>query len=333
MSGLGVFPAVAQPVSVALSVLLACTACGDAPSPFYAGGTFLFRFVSAGLDRQFRMHVPRGLDPRAATPLLFVFHGSGTDGAWMEEYTLVNAPADAAGFIVVYPDAADTLTRTWTVDAGTPPDEAGIDDFTFVADVIDLVSAELSIDPDRIFAAGFSNGALFVQRLGCVMGDRFAGIASVAATMLAKVAGYCTPSKPLQALFFHGTKDVTMGWDGAVSSRFTLMSAPEMVEFWAGLNACGALPEITAIPDAVPDSTTVEQWRYTGCLPGGETLLYAVIGGGHVWPGASRDLPLLGCTTQDISASALIVEHFSRGTYTAPPPPPDARTGCTTLFQ
>jgi polyhydroxybutyrate depolymerase len=78
----------------------------------------------------------------------------------------------------------------------------------------------------------------------------------------------------------------------------------------------------------VPDSTTVERRRYTGCRTGGETVFYAILGGGHVWPGSPYDLPLLGCTTRDMSASALILAFFSDGAYVAPPPPPNAKQGC-----
>lgn len=307
----------------------ALASCGDSASPYYEGGDFAFEFTHDGLDRRFIMHVPVGLVASKRAPLLLVFHGSASDGAWTQTYTGIDEPADQAGFIVAYPNAAPVGSMTWAIDANTAPDRDGIDDLGFVERVIELVVGEMNIDEDRIYAAGFSNGALFTHRVGCVLGKHFAGIASVAGTMLTKVSGYCDPGGPMKGMFFHGTNDGTMGWNGTDNEVFQMLSAEGTAARWAQLMSCASNPEVTAMPDVVADSTTVERRTFTGCVSGGETVFYAVLGGGHVWPGSDMDLPLSGCTTRDIRASDLIIEFFSEGTYTAPDPGPRAtREGC-----
>src|SRR5262245_40084968 len=61
-----------------------------------------------GMQRTFLTYTPRSLKPGA--PLLFVFHGSGGDGAGMREITgfEFDLIADAQGFVVVYPDGFQT---------------------------------------------------------------------------------------------------------------------------------------------------------------------------------------------------------------------------------
>jgi hypothetical protein len=53
----------------------------------------------------------------------------------------------------------------------------------------------------------------------------------------------------------------------------------------------------------------VDVVEYTGCPDGAVVRLFIVNGGGHTWPG-SFDVPGLGYTTQDISATDLMWEFF-----------------------
>ena len=51
------------------------------------------------------------------------------------------------------------------------------DDVGYIAALIDHLSAELCIDTDRVFASGYSNGGMFVHRLGCALGEHLAAVA------------------------------------------------------------------------------------------------------------------------------------------------------------
>ena len=78
------------------------------------------------------------------------------------------------------------------------------------------------------------------------------------------------------------------------------------LERWAELNDFDATPSSTDLPDVVDDGTTVTRDVYDNCGGGVDVALYAVIGGGHAWPGSGS----LGSATQDISASEIILDTF-----------------------
>jgi polyhydroxybutyrate depolymerase len=76
---------------------------------------------------------------------------------------------------------------------------------------------------------------------------------------------------------------------------------------WAARNGCGDAPA------ELPPTGEVTGIRYGECRDGAEVILYTIHGGGHAWPG-SRPLPewLVGRTTQDIDATAVMWEFFLR---------------------
>ncbi len=79
-------------------------------------------------------------------------------------------------------------------------------------------------------------------------------------------------------------------------------------------NACSLTPDIVALEDVADDETTVERRTYGGCDGGSEVVLYAVLGGGHTWPGSQTQFSeaVVGRTSQDIDASAVIADFFAR---------------------
>ena len=57
------------------------------------------------------------------------------------------------------------------------------------------------------------------------------------------------------------------------------------------------------------DGTSVEKWTFAGTTP---VEFYKVTGGGHTWPGMPIGEALLGKSTQDVKASEVIWEFFSK---------------------
>ena len=95
------------------------------------------------------------------------------------------------------------------------------------------------IDARRIYATGFSNGAMMCFRLAAEMSDRIAAIGTVAGTM---ARGLPAPSRPVPLIHFHGTLDPAFpfreGEAGETlelrpaegSERFTPLSDPDKTE-------------------------------------------------------------------------------------------------------
>ena len=65
---------------------------------------------SGGIVRSYQMHVP-ARKASQALPLVLVLHGGGGDGTGMQSLTGMDSSADAAGFIVVYPDGWQKMGR------------------------------------------------------------------------------------------------------------------------------------------------------------------------------------------------------------------------------
>jgi polyhydroxybutyrate depolymerase len=297
------------------ALFVGVAACSDV-SDFYTAGDYQFEMQVDTLTREFTIHIPADLDPNQPAPLLFVIHGTGSNGSNTRKQGEVDRFADPAGVVTVYPEAGSL--RAWAVP-GTAGRELGVDDQAFFNLMIDRITEELNVDESRMFIAGISNGGLLAQWVGCQLNDRLLGFASIGATALVEISDDCVPTRAMPALFFLGTEDPIFWWDGLVGTGFETLSAEATVARYAALNGCSNAFELDSIPDFVPrDSSTVRRWRYSGCTGGTEVLLYGVDGGSHTWPGSPFEAPLLGCTTRDIHATQLIVDFLISGGTVAP---------------
>jgi polyhydroxybutyrate depolymerase len=220
-----------------------------------------------------------------------LFHGFSLPADAFATYTRFNEVADAQDVIVVYPTGQGDAA-TWN----TAQDVTIADDVQFANDLLDKLEKELCIDPDRIFAAGFSNGGAMAQRLACASPERIAAIATIASMYTD-----CRADVPWVA--FHGIDDPRSPFEGGqVASGGSLQPVRRVVSDWARELGCDALAQISRPTESVELST------YVNCLRGqGEVLLYSLIRAGHTWPG-SEDLPvdLAGTTSKQIDASDTI---------------------------
>lgn len=129
-----------------------------------------------GEERRFLLVIPEGYDSNRQYPLLFMFHGRGSNG---EQFRLYNGVEEAAGSdaILVYPDALPNAIQMgqtgWDLTAN------GID-VKLVDKLLEDFTTNLCIDEERIFATGHSHGGFFSNTLGCVRGETFRAIAPVA---------------------------------------------------------------------------------------------------------------------------------------------------------
>src|SRR5687768_9005837 len=184
-------------------------------------------------ERAYYVFTPVGYDETSQLPLLIALHPSGTSGAaGMASLTGFNEIAERENFIVVYPIGPNGY---WDYGAGLPQWASvndALDDPGYLSKVLDEVTAEYAVDPQRIYAAGFSNGARMAFRLACDHANRLAGIAAVAATISDEVTSACPTENHVSVLFMHGTGDRVIPWEGKslhIGDLFisTALSAPE----------------------------------------------------------------------------------------------------------
>jgi polyhydroxybutyrate depolymerase len=147
----------------------------------------------------------------------------------------------------------------------------GSRDVEFVNDLIDTLQRRCSVDPDRIYATGHSNGGGMVHRLACELADRIAAIGPVSG---AYSSGPCTPSRPVPVFAIHGTADPIVPYDGI----------PEWATAWAERNGCS--PE----PVDVVRNVLISEKQWHDCKAEADVILYTIVDLGHDWPGDLIDV-------------------------------------------
>jgi polyhydroxybutyrate depolymerase len=302
--------------ATALSLLAAALTSTAEAQPRPAGTLTRNEIAVKGMQRTFLAYAPRNL--KANAPLLFVFHGSGGDGAGMREVTgnEFDALADANGFLVVYPDGYQTTWNDCRKASPQPARRLNIDDESFIEAMIAKETADHAIDRKRVFAAGWSNGGQLAYRLAMERPTQFAAVAAISASVPTAENLACTPlNAPMPVMIVNGTADPINPFGGGnVMLGFTslgpVLSADASAQYFAKLNGIAAAPVVTRLPHKIlSDPTWVEQksWAAPG-KPG--VVLYAVHGGGHVVP--QRYFQFGEGQTQDLDAPVAIWDFFAK---------------------
>ncbi|MEW6092992.1 MAG: PHB depolymerase family esterase [Chloroflexota bacterium] len=273
----------------------------DEPLPV---GDTEYAMVYDGLERSYVLHIPSEVDPSQPTALVLAFHGITLDAYEMIRISGFNTQSDAAGLIVVYPNASGKQL-SW--NGGHCCGEAAlnnVDDVGFVRALLDELSALLNIDPKRIYATGFSNGAILAYRLACEMSDQIAAISPVSATQAIEDMQVCQPARPVPVIHFHGTDDEPNPYNGGETpGGVQFISVADAIQFWVDFNGCPGEPQRSESGSIIHDV-------YAPCQSNTSVELYTVTGGKHAWPGGEAVNLRMGEPTMEISATILMWEFF-----------------------
>jgi predicted esterase len=126
--------------------------------------TGLLPLQLSGSDRDGVVYVPPSYRHEIPAPLVISLHGAG--GSGRRGLRRVQPLADAAGLLLVAPDSR---AGTWDVV------RTGIfgPDVEYLDQVLDLAFSRYAVDPTRVVAEGFSDGASYALSLGLLNGDLF----------------------------------------------------------------------------------------------------------------------------------------------------------------
>jgi polyhydroxybutyrate depolymerase len=269
-----------------------------------------------GRLRSYIVHVPPNYDRAKPTPIVLAFHGAWMNGPLMASFSGLNAKADAAGFVVAYPNGLGFGEAMGFFNAfykpAPPGEEGAADDVAFTAHLLDDLATVLTMDPKRVFATGMSNGGMMCHRLAAELPDRIAAIAPVAGTVA--TVGF-KPKKPVSVLHIHGTADTLVPFDGPERSKLGIVgfkSVDATIKIWVEANGCPADPKVTILPDTAKDGTTVTRKVYGPGKNGAEVVLIEVTEGGHTWPGRPPPLKRLGKSTNNVAANDLLWDFFQK---------------------
>ena len=166
-------------------------------------------------DREYLLSVPAGYTGETPTPVLIVFHGwKETAQSMLQSNNLMSNEA-----IVIF---AQGVQDAW---AGAPYSATSFEqDAQYVQQVLTQVGKHYNLDPERFYAAGFSNGGAFAYSLACHAGAPIKAVVSVAGSMYPAMHQDCE-GVAVPTMLMQGTSDPVISVDGGQRHGQTYASA------------------------------------------------------------------------------------------------------------
>lgn len=249
-----------------------------------------------GLGRSYTVHLHPKIDK---APLIIGLHGGWGDGEVFAKQSGLPERARAAGYSTVFPDGH---LKAWNAGRCCAlPARNNIDDVGFIKAVVaDLVDRGCA-DPKRVYATGFSNGAMMAHRLACEAPALLGGIAPVAGGLM---VDNCPATQAMPALLIQGMEDQRIPWEGGVYDEIYRPAMRTVASALAARNACSS-----AAPQDYSQGPA--QCSRYACDQSAPVTSCGLSGVGHQWPGGRSYFPrLLGGNTRKWSATERILEFF-----------------------
>ena len=228
-----------------------------------------------GDEREYQLYLPNSYNEGNAYPVLLNFHGFGGNAKDYFAYeSNFQEVADQEAVILVYPQALLLSGfSVWNAAPFAEDNKTDFDDIGFIETLIVKLQDQLSIDPERVYASGFSTGGMFSYALACFCNEPIAGVAAVSAAQLNLVD--CAPS-PINVFIAHGTDDDLLPYYGSSD----IASIDEVVSFWTSVNQTSTVAQESSYAF---EKETVYQYIYSGGINNSQVMLYKVENGNHGW--------------------------------------------------
>lgn len=234
-----------------------------ASAAFTVGVTNNRTLVHDGIERNYMVDVPPSYDGSTAVPLVFNFHGLGSNAAQQRGIANIVPVAFAEGFIVVHPNGVDNRWNAGTCCGG------GLDDIGFVRAMVASISSEANVDARRIYATGLSNGGAMSQWISCNAADLFAATAPMAFPISVAELSECRPVRSIPVMMVMGLTDTLVNYENGPFG-----GAVESFEYWRDIDGCAG-----TTPDVHDESGPSYCDTYDQCANGVEAKLCSVVAG------------------------------------------------------
>ena len=233
-----------------------------------------------GVEREFRLSAPSS-EPGTRLPLVIAFHG-GTDSqedfAQQEQFDQLG---EQEKFVMAYAIAEQDRTAAegeWFLNTAATSEE----DNNFAEAIVDELSESYCIDQDRLYAIGYSLGAMFTYEIACQLNHRFAATASFAGTMPVNPES-CDIARGIGILHIHGKLDYIIyyhsDWEwkeGEHEGVGTMSEVPALIDYWAEKSGCQTMSEDSGF--------FVEHIVHDECIDGVRIEHYGLELNDHNWP-------------------------------------------------
>jgi polyhydroxybutyrate depolymerase len=233
-----------------------------------------------GTQRTVHLYRPPGLT--GEVPLVVMLHGGYGNGVQAETSYHWDPEADAGHFLLALPDG---IGASWNAGGNCcgKAQATDVNDVAFLTQMVTRLRGEISIDPDRVYIAGVSNGGIMAYRMACET-SVFAAVGADSATMLVP----CLDAAPTSVLHIHGTADPIIPYDGGTGEAYNPLTrrsitTPPILTVnaaWRANDHCAA-PAIT--------SKGVLTTSVASCPNGKAVELITIAGAGHGWPGGDKN--------------------------------------------
>lgn len=260
-----------------------------------------------GRNRFYRVHLPIGYTYANTYPLVFVFHGGLGSAENIEQVTGFSSKADKENFIVVYPYGTGSFDKkllTWnTWDCCGYARKKDIDDVSYILKLIEILKQSYNIDDKRIYATGFSNGAMLCYKLACEAPEYFSAIAPVAGTMFRP--SDCGAKEQTSLVIFNSIDDKHIPYSGGIGEESIVEAATmpidDVVEFWKNKYNCSLVSK--------SDGNDFQKIIFNNNIDT-QIVFYRLLKGGHSWPGSEKTRLFQDRPIKNVSATDLIWEFF-----------------------
>jgi poly(3-hydroxybutyrate) depolymerase len=205
-------------ISLCFASMLAFTIQAQANS--YAIGRNNNNITINSDNREFIVHVPTNYTAGTALPMVIYLHGSGSEGSTGYRNSKWKELGNNLNVITVFPTGwiynsikdsvkgSCVLETKWNIynlalcstETQTPKD-----DVLFLNNMLDEIINNLSVDTNRVYMVGFSNGGSMTGRCAVELSHRLAGVVIAAGTLPANQV--YTPQRNLPIGFMLGNKD------------------------------------------------------------------------------------------------------------------------------
>lgn len=232
-----------------------------------------------GIEREYVLYVPNSYNDSSSVPLLFNFHGGGGSATGQMYISKMNLVADTATFIVVYPQGSslDNGVSHWNSMIATEDNKSTADDIGFISILIDEISSNYNINPQRVYACGYSNGADFSFSLACYLSDKISAISSVSGLMSLESESLCNPKEDTGVLIFNGTSDSYRPYNG-INGYY--LSIENTLEYWSNFHDSDSIKVKNFIDN---NDNNIQYFEYLNSNNNSYVQHYKLINGGHDW--------------------------------------------------
>ncbi|ERP31749.1 alpha/beta hydrolase family esterase [Chitinivibrio alkaliphilus] len=314
-------------LTVSALLICGCTSSGIVDSDSLRFGWHEAVLEHQDLDREFRFYIPESVSK--TPPVVVLLHGGSQnmdalfepEAGGTQEWEHI---ADDEGVVLFVPNGTQGESgspaedsRNWNDCRPETQGKPGADDSGFILSMLDWAAAhfaghDISLNMDRVFATGASNGGMMSYRLAREYPERFAAIGAF-------IANLPSPSEcsgahtPVPTLIVNGTEDIIMPFEGGsiLGGRGKVMSAEATRDHWIDVNnADTSDPEITRLPDLDPDDGSVVICEYYRAEHFGAPVQFCrVEGGGHTMPSINHPIAL-GRQNRDVEGARLAWEFL-----------------------